>query len=356
MIQSEYRQDIISWNGLRKLAERASAPGIDPGSIPKNDWLIIEQTLDHLLAAEDWNGILQLRQIFNPLYANDSMTGLDSLQQLDQQAIKAARLANNKQELAHLLGAQGHNLHRQGFHQRAIEAFEESAQCYQAIGQARQSLENYYMTSLCQRALGNRETARQILQNVLEQTPPNDPWRAHPLQVLSWLTQDQGDLSGTEVLLRQALALFRVTPNSDMLIAGALADLGEVVGILGRTQEAKDLFEESLSMFPRHKGQYKRQEARTALKYAELLMHQKDYRAVEHILNQADDKISSYGHYYDLLWQIELARAFVFLRTGRLIFCLRKMHSVFRLRRYLGLSNVLLMQHIMKRYLQRFFH
>lgn len=343
----------MDWESLRERAGHLSTPGIDPGSIPEEEWASLNQALQTLITSNDWNGILRLRNTFNALYANDSMTGLASLQQLDQHAIEAARQTGHLLELAHLLGARGHNLHRQGFHQKSIEAFEESARHYREAGQLRLALENYYMTSLCHRALGNRKTAVEILENVLTQIPEDDPWRAHPLQVLAWVTQDDGNLPAAESLLRQALSLFRVSEHSDLLTAGALADLGEVVGIQGRASEAKGLFEESLSMFHACKGQYNRQEARTALKYAELLMHQKEYRAVETLLNQADDQISRYGHYYDLLWQIELARAFVFLKTGRLPSCLFKLRSVFRIRQWLGLSNMLLIQFTAKRYLQR---
>ncbi|HAX69736.1 MAG TPA: hypothetical protein DCY14_09030 [Anaerolineae bacterium] len=346
----------IDWTALQEFSSHLSAPGVDPGSIPEIEWKIIAQTLSELLAAKDWDGVLRLRQTFNDLYANDSMTGLPALQKLDQDAISAARSLGRMAELAHLLGAKGHNLHRQGYHTQALEAFEESADRYRVVGNDRQALENYYMTSLCHRALGNREHARQVLQDVLEQTPDDDPWRAHPLQVLAWLTQDNGDLPTAEALLRQAVRLFRTLPKSDLLIAGALADLGEIVGILGRFQEARMLFEESLALFPAHKGQFNRQEARTALKYSELLMQQGQYTVVERLLDQADDKISRYGHYYDLLWQIELARAFVYLRTGRVRFCLSKLRSVFRIRRQLGLSNLLLAQYVSKRYLQRLFH
>jgi tetratricopeptide (TPR) repeat protein len=346
----------IEWTALQELSFRLSAPGVDPGSIPELEWKIIAHTLSELLTRKDWNGVLQLRRTFTDLYANDSMTGLPVLQQLDQDAITAARSLGRMADLAHLLGAKGHNLHRQGFHTQALEAFEESANSYRIAGNERQALENFYMTSLCHRALGDRERARQVLQDVLEQTSSNDPWRAHPLQVLAWLSQDSGNLPAAEALLRQALSLFRILPKSDLLIAGALADLGEIVGILGRFQEARLLFEESLALFPAHKGQFNRQEARAALKYSELLMQHGQYTVVEQLLNQADDKISRYGHYYDLLWQIELARAFVFLRTGRFRFCLFKLRSVFRIRRLLGLSNILLVQYVSKRYLQRLFH
>jgi hypothetical protein len=43
-------------------------------------------------------------------------------------------------------------------------------------------------------------------------------------------------------------------------------------------------------------------------------MHEKDFSGAIKFLNQADAKASRYGHYYDLLWQIELAKAFIYLR------------------------------------------
>ena len=123
--------------------------------------------------------------------------------------------------------------------------------------------------------------------------------------------------------------------------------------ILGRIQESSELFEESLTILSRHVGQYDRQEARVLLKYSELLMYQKDYAVAMKLLDRADDKVSSYGHYYDLLWQIELAKGILFLQQGHMTDCLTKLRSVFRIRRHLGLSNALLVQHVAKRYAQR---
>jgi tetratricopeptide (TPR) repeat protein len=132
-----------------------------------------------------------------------------------------------------------------------------------------------------------------------------------------------------------------------------LADLGEIVGILGRVQESSELFEESLTVLSKYVGQYDRQEARVLLKYSELLVHQKDYNIAMKLLNRADDKVSRYGHYYDLLWQIELAKAILFLQQGHITNCFTKLRSVLRIRKHLGLSNVMLAQHVMARYAQR---
>ena len=346
-------QAAIDWTRLEDLAAHLSQSGMEPGTVPDSEWHIIEQALGVLINGQNWSGILQLRAAFNPLYAGDTVAGLAILQALDQHAIQAARHLGNKRQLGHLLGSKGHNLHRQGYHQDAINAFDESAKNYREIGEDFPALESYYMTSLCYRALGNRERARQILEEVIHNTDPDDPWRANPLQVMAWLIQDAGNLSEAEKLLQQALILYEQTKDPDLLVAGALADLGEIAGILGRFEEARQHFERSLLILSKHQGQYDRQEARALLKFSELLMHQEDYPVAIRLLNQADDKVSRYGHYYDLLWQIELAKAFIFVRDGQIFNCLAKMRSVLRIRRQLGLSNILLIQYVMKRYAQR---
>ena len=345
--------DSIPWGELEGLASLLSESGTQPGSVPDNQWAIIEQALKILLDELDSSGVLRLRKVFDDLYARDTVTGLPILVELDQHALDAARHLGNKAEIGHLLGAKGHNLHRQGYHLDAINAFDESTSNYREIGDVSAALENYYMTSLCYRALGKRKRARQILEDVLESTDADDPWRANPLQVMAWLAQDEGNLTTAEALLRQALILYRQSADADMLIAGALADLGEIVGILGRTQEAGEFFRESLAILQKHEGQYDRQEARTLLKYSELLIHLKDYPTAVKLLDEADDKVSRYGHYYDLLWQIELAKAYVYLRQGHVLKCRRKLRSVLRIRRHLGLPIFLLYQHVMKRYVQR---
>jgi tetratricopeptide (TPR) repeat protein len=347
------QMDSIPWGELEGLASRLSESGTQPGSVPNNQWAIIEQALRTLLDEQDWNGVLHLRKIFDILYARDTVTGLPILMELDQRAIDAARRLENKAEIGHLLGAKGHNLHRQGYHRDAIKAFDESVSNFRAIGEDSAALENYYMTSLCYRALGNRKKARQIIEDVLESIDADDPWRANPLQVMAWLAQDEGNLTTAEALLRQALILYRQSAAADMLITGALADLGEVVGILGRTREAGECFQESLSILHKNQGQYDRQEARTLLKYSELLIHQKDYQTAGELLNLADDEVSKYGHYYDLLWQIELAKAYILLRQWHIFACAKKLRSVLRIRRHLGLPKFLLFQYVIKRFVQR---
>lgn len=339
----------VDWKALDALAQRATQSGEHPGAIPDSEWERLEQALDSLIAAHDWEAVINLRRVFRDLLARDSAWGIPAIQRLDQEAIQAARALGNQTELAHLLGALGHNLHRQGFHKKAIAAFEESARSYQAIGDSFGALKSTFMTSLCYRALNDRKRARAIVEDVLRQVEPSNPWRGNPLQVLAWLTQDDGDLPTAEKLLREALSLHEKGLDSDILVAGTLADLAEVIGLQGRTSEAIELFQRSLEVLSLHSGQYDRQVARTWLKYAELLIRLRRYDDALSLLNLADDRISAYGHYYDLMWRIELARALIYLRKGEIKRFLQKYQIVMRYRRILKLSNWVLIKQLIKR-------
>jgi tetratricopeptide (TPR) repeat protein len=308
----------VDWNALQSLSERASQSGEGPGTIPDTEWERISHALVNLQQTQNWSEIIRLRKLFTNLLARDSAWGIPVIQTLDDAAIEAARHLDEAAELGHLLGARGHNLHRQGFHRQAIAAFEESAASYRRVGEDFGELKSTFMTSLCYRALNDRVKARAVLAEVLQQVEPDDPWRGNPLQVMAWLKQDEGDLPGTEKLLREVLALHERAIDADILIAGTLADLGEVVGLQNRVKEATDIFQRSLSILDRYHGQYDRQEARTKLKNAELLMRQGQFDDALLLLNDADDKASGYGHYYDLMWRIELARALIFVRKGRI--------------------------------------
>jgi tetratricopeptide (TPR) repeat protein len=340
----------IDWNALQILAENASRSGESPGTIPDNEWERVRQALAILQEAKDWDGIIGLRKLFTGLLARDSAWGISVLQSLDDAAIQAARHLDNVAELGHLQGARGHNLHRQGFHKEALTAFLESAANYRKCGDSFGALKSTFMTSLCYRALNKRAKARQILEDVLQQVAPDDPWRGNPLQVMAWLQQDEGDLAGTEKLLREVLALHERAIDADILIAGTLADLGEVVGLQGRAVEASGIFQRSLAILSFYQGQYDRQEARTKLKYAELLMRQSHLDDALQLLNDADDKVSGYGHYYDLMWRIELARSLILGRKGRIKDALLKGQMVMRYRRILGLSNWLLFKQLLRRW------
>ena len=188
------------------LSEHATQSGESPGAFPDAEWERIRCALVDLQHAEDWAGIIQMRKLFTGLLARDSAWGIPVIQVLDEAAIEAARHLGDTAELGHLLGARGHNLHRQGFHKQAIVAFE-TATDYQECGDGFGALKSTFMTSLCYRALNNRTKARTILADILRRIEPNDPWRGNPLQVMAWLTQDEGDLLNTEKLLREVLAL-----------------------------------------------------------------------------------------------------------------------------------------------------
>lgn len=339
----------IDWNALEKLADQTTRSGGSPGAIADTEWERLRLALATLRQAEDWSGIVRLRKLFAELLARDSAWGISDVKHLDDAAIDAARHLGDMAELGHLLGARGHNLHRQGFHEASIAAFEESAVNYRQCGDDFGALKSIFMTSLCYRALDNRVKARKILEDILQQVEPNDPWRGNPLQVLAWLTQDEGDLPGTEKLLREVLALHEQAADADILIAGTLADLGEVVGLQRRIVEATEFFQRSLAILRQYQGQYDRQEARTKLKYAELLMRQRQYDEALQLLDDSDDKASAYGHYYDLMWRIELARTIIFARKGRWREAMMKGQMVLRYRRILGLSNWLLVRQLWQR-------
>lgn len=339
----------IDWEALAHLADQSTQSGESPGAIPDTEWEKLRQALASLQLAEDWAGIVQLRHLFTGLLARDSAWGIPDIKRLDDVAIGAARQLNDAAELGHLLGARGHNLHRQGFHEESVVAFEDSAQNYQRCGDEFGALKSTFMTSLCYRALNERGKARRILEDVLQKVGPTDPWRGNPLQVMAWLTQDEGDLPGTEKLLREVLALHEQAEDSDILIAGSLADLGEVVGLQGHIPEAREIFQRSLSILAQYEGQYDRQEARSKLKYAELLMRQKLFDEALELLDESDDKASGYGHYYDLMWRIELARAMIYARKGHVQDAILKGQMVLRYRRILGLSNWLLVRQLWQR-------
>lgn len=341
--------DEIDWDSLEKLAEKATRSGGAPGEIPDMDWDRLRRSVESLKQAESWSEIIRLRELFTGLLARDSAWGIPVIQALDDAAIAAARQLENPAELGHLLGARGHNLHRQGFHKQAIDAFEESARNYHKCDNSFGALKSIFMTSLCHRALDNRAKAREILTSVLHQVDPEDSWRGNPLQVLAWLNQDDGDLPGTEKLLREVLTHHQRAKDGEILVAGTLADLGEVVGLQDRFTEATEFFKLSLSNLDLHGGQYDRQEARTKLKYAEMLMRQRQFDEALLLLDQADDQASGYGHYYDLMWRIELARAMILARKGRLREATLKGQMTLRYRRILKLSNWLLVKQLLQR-------
>ncbi|MCS7010349.1 MAG: tetratricopeptide repeat protein [Anaerolineales bacterium] len=340
----------VNWEELKLLADKLARPGEGPGQTIESEWQIIEQSLSALVAIQDWKGIIRLREMFSFLIIGDTTGGLLVLQRLNEAAIQSAKQMNEIALTARFLHDEGHNLHRQGYHKRAIEAFEQSANLYQQIREEFRALESIYMTALCYRALGKRKTSKQILSQVLERIDENDPWRTNPLHVMAWLEQDEWRLLESERLLREILAIHE--KHSDFFSgqrAVALSDLGEILGLQGRIQEALEAFRQSLAITARSSGLANRNEARTKLKMAELLARCGDYGFSLRLLDEADNSIRGYGHYYDLMWQIELARAFVYWRQRNFEGVIRKLRRVLWYRRYLRLSNSSLAKRLAER-------
>lgn len=338
----------FDWKELQDIAERLSQPGQGGSSAADEDIQIIDRALDQLHSAEDYECIVKLRSLFTPVIARDSIGIHKTLQRLTDEAIFAAEKIGDIKELAHLLGANGHNLHRQGLHQRALEDLTRSYQFYEQIGMSFEALKNYFMTALCHRAMGDLTAARQVLGVVISKVDPTNPWFGNPLNLLGWIERDSQHLDASEKIFRQALALHRQTEDPDILAAGTLADIGEVIGLQGRYEEAIACFEESLTLIRKYQGQYDRQEARTELKLAELLIRGRKYSQALQLLDHADDLIS-YSAYRDQLWKIELLRAMIKFRQGDIGGAIRRMRSAKTIYEELGLPPKDFMRQIVNR-------
>lgn len=340
----------INWEKLKLLADKLAQPGEDPVGVDRSEWQMIEQSLNTLIALQDWKGAIRLREMFSSLVVGDTAGGSPLVQSLNEAAIHAAEQIHEFPLAARFLHDEGHNLHRRGYHKRAIEAFERSASLYRQVGEKFHALESFYMTALCHRALGNRKEAQQILEQILQQVDENDPWRGNPLQVMAWLKQDEGNLQAAEDLLRQALSLYEQYQGPEsMLVVQALADLGEVVGLQGRYSEALELFNKSLDIASKFAGQFARQEARTNLKLAELLTRYGEYERALRLLDRADNQIRGYGHYYDLMWRIELARARVCWHQRNFEGVIRNLRMALGYRHMLDLSTEALAKQLVER-------
>ena len=167
---------------------------------------------------------------------------------------------------------------------------------------------------------------------------------------MAWLERDAGRLKEAERLLREILDIYEKHPEVfSGRGAGTLADLGEILGLQGRIQEALEAFHQSLAIIDKSSGLVNRNEARTKLKMAELLARCGEYDSALRLLDEADNAIRGYGHYYDLMWRIELARAFVYWRQGYFEGVIRKLRRVLWYRRHLGLSNAALAKQLVER-------
>jgi tetratricopeptide (TPR) repeat protein len=329
--------DATDWEALAALVDRLAEPGVGPSGVAAEEWQPLAQALDSFVAAQNWAEIVHLRLLLVPLFGRDSVTGLPLLRRIDDCALEAAGRLGRHADLGHFWGARGHNLHRQGFHKDALAAFQSSVRHYTEAGEPEPALRSYYMQALCRRALGDAAGALEIVETVLAQTPQEDAWRGNPLQVRAWLQRDAGDLAGAEISLKNALALQAATADPDILVAGTLADLGEVISLQRRGAEAVACFEDSLAGIRRHRGQYNRQEARTLLKYAEHLLRDRRLDEAKSLLDAADDLIRAHGEYYDLMWRLEAAYSRIYLQRGQFAPALSKLRSTLRYRRLLQL-------------------
>lgn len=194
---------------LKTLAGEIATPGVDPTAFVEDQLLVIDEALQLLISNEDWQGVFWLRQLFNPLIARDTAIGIPQLQRVEEKAIEVARQLDDPAVLAPFLEERGRNLHKQGYHQQAIEYFEEASEQYKAAGQQFLSLRSYFMTATCHRPLGRTQLAEHIIDNVLEQVALDNPWRGEPIHAKALLRRDEGKLDEAEDLIWQAIDFYR---------------------------------------------------------------------------------------------------------------------------------------------------
>ena len=343
----------LDWSDLARLAEVLSDPHAGPRHISDVEWRSIEQAIATLRQQQDWAGMIRLRVLLTDICTRDTFTGSALIRELEEEAIRAAEQLGDTNHLAIFWGDRGHNYHRQGFHRQALAAFTISSRYYEALGNESYVLRNHLMVALCHRALQHGERAHTIAVEILQKVPETEPWRGQPLQTLAWLYKDQGDWKKAEEFLREALKWQEQAENSEILVAGSLADLGELLSLQKRFAEAKHAFTRSLMILEKHQAQYYRQEARTKLKLAEMFLRQREYRLAMQSLKEADQLCCLYGHYYDQLWKIELVMARVLFRSGDYRSAVGKLASAFHIRRRLNLSTWLLVKQILIRFLRQ---
>jgi len=315
----------IQWQNLQAVASKIAALESGPGGIVDAEWSTIGTALDQLSKADDFEGIIRLREMFAFLITGETIGGLDVVIRLNDTAVRAAQETGRSKLAAKYIHDKAENYHRRGYHKQSIREFERAAVLYAEAREPRKALESYYFSALAYRALGKRDRTLAILHDVLTQIGPSDPWRANPLEVLSWIYKDQRRYAEAEATLRTALSLYQELEGTNNVHAvQTLADLGEILGLRGQFDDAKKAFAQSLTMLDSFKGQYRRQEARTKTKYAELLNAKREYRNALELLDSSCDKIRGYGHYYDSLLRIELARAVAYFGLRKWGLGLRK--------------------------------
>lgn len=315
----------------------------------------IERAVSRLEITQDRQGLVRLREMFTTYIIGENYANQRIFQRMAQAGIKAAEEINDHALAGRYLHDWGQYLHRTGQHRDAIDVFTRSEAHFKMIERySFQATESYYMTALCYRALHQRKRARRILNDVFERLDPDDPWRAHPLGVLVWLTQDAGELGEAEHLMEQVITIHErhEGPNAYILVQ-SLADLGELKGLVGKDDEAEAAFKRSLSIANSHLEHGGRVTARTLVKYAQFCTNKGRHQEALDKLRDAEWQLSRYARYPDYLWRVHLMTAFVFWRMHNFILAARKFRVAFMIRRKLGLSNVRLVLDYAVRWLRR---
>jgi tetratricopeptide (TPR) repeat protein len=137
---------------------------------------------------------------------------------------------------------------------------------------------------------------------------------------------------------------------TNIIIAQVQADLGEVLGLMRRYDEATASFHESMELLNRYPDQWDRLRARTTIKYAEMLSDTGRNEEALRMLRGVEKLISQYGAYSDLLWRIELDLARIYWRMRDTYTAALKLQVAFGIRRRLGLSNWQLIQQQVTRF------
>lgn len=325
----------LDWNELAAFAQTMQQ-STNRSALAEEAAQRLNQAMALVTTAHDHAGVVRLRHQFAFLGRGETLGLSELLAELNKRAIQAALTQADHQSAGQFLHEEGQALHRQGKHAEAIRAFEQSAHEYQQIGAGFQARESLHMTALCHRALGDRKLARSIAERVYTDSG-DDPWRAHPLSVQAWLVQDDGDLHAAESLLREAATIAEQGfGSSDLFLGQALTDLAEVVGFLGRFDEASAIFQRARAIFSLHGEQ--RQLARGLLKQAEVQLRANRLREARQLLRDAYQVIAE-AQYNDLVWRIWLAMAQVDLKARDIISFFGHLRLALIHRRSIGLSD-----------------
>jgi tetratricopeptide (TPR) repeat protein len=344
------------WHRIQHMVDQIRSSRYGLGVLQADDINLLSVSLHTLVHTDDILGIIRLRHMFAELLERDSAWGIDVLRRIDDAAIDAARRTNNIELLAPLLMSRAHNLHREGRHDDALATYQASAQCFMQVDNAERALRATFMSSLCVRALQQYDDATHIVVHVLAQLPHTSPWYDEPVLMQGRLAQDKGALAAALMHMRTALAYARQSPEPWAVIrsAGILADIGEIHTLQRNYALAGEAFAESISILRQFSGQYNRILARTLVKFAELHTQQYQWDNALEMLHQADDLISRYGAYYDMLWRIELLRCYVYIFQFRWWSALRKLRLVWYYRSFLHQSMGLFVWSVMVRMYRKF--